>query len=345
VKKIPLLFLLLLLGAPSISFAICAQIRHTLTASVANGRGSYILGEGELYPAVGKNKDGTKLSLLMGTEKVIVNRQDVILRKGPICAQKKILPEQRPQPEEKLPEEAPKDPDHLEVFDNSPKKAASREAVPPTAPAEEEPASTSDGKSHWGVEAGDSLLMSSDDYSGLVTKVPDPTNVGSLQDPIITEVKKAHGFYVRLFHERDATPLLRVQLALGYQQKTYAYVFKQNPTTGAVRLEDLPSSEKDFQAHQLEMGVGASFKHISGRWILAAGARLNLIYNLSGKYKVDVMLPSGPIFKNTPSTVEGGPDSFGYSLKGVLDAQYRRLRLSFAVDQDAGVSAGVGLLF
>lgn len=353
-------------------FAVCGHVLKDVQAPVVGGVGRYFLGAGEIYPAKGRNKEGTKYTLLVGSELVAVDRSAVRLLRGEICDQKKApLPDtaQTPPPASEI-----KRKDQSKEFvplDENVTDLSKEEPSSPSPPAAQSPTAREDSFSpppefdqqagparssfseesqsffpwQFGVEAGYVINISSDPYSGLITPVPDPTNVGSLQDPIITEVKKGSGYRLRLFAEKKMRPFLVSQVGLGYRQQTFKYTAKKNPTTGAVRLDQLQSFEEEIKLDQVELGAGVSYLQFVGEWTFGYGVHLDFLYNLTGKKKIDVLVPSGPFFKNTPSSVEDGPETLDYQLRAKVDVRRSDYRFTAGVAQDGSFTFSLGYVF
>lgn len=340
------------------AYGVCGQILKNVQAPVVGGVGRYFLAAGEIYPAKGRNKEGTKFTFMVGAEVVVVNRNQVRLLKGEICNQKKApLPEvggppaattEQPQQEGKefVPlDEATLPPPVAEKSVEKPSKkpVERREEVKSTKI--EEPPSKPKEPWRYGVEIGYTANISSDSYSDLITAVPDPTNVGGLQDPIITDVESGTDYHLRGFMEKRINPKFISQLGLGYRQQTFTYKAKSNPSTGAVRLDQLTGFEKQFQVSIIELGAGVAYIQKGRRWSFGYGVHADLLYSLSGKTKIDVLTPSGPFFKNTPATVEDGPETLGYKLSAKVDARRSNYRIILDVATDTSISLSFGYLF
>lgn len=375
--RLLIVLVLALIGAEA--FAVCGQILKDVQAPVVGGVGRYFLGAGEIYPATGRNKEGTKYTLQVGSETVAVDRSLLRLMEGEICSQKKApLPsaaestassparDGQNQTKEFIP---------LEGLNQEAPRSASQDSIPDQAvtardedlseetPESEENLSPSPKRtrssrqseaspgrefsSPWrfGVEAGYVMNISGDPYSGLVTAIPDPTNVGPLQDPIITEIKEGSGYQLRVFGEKMLNPFLVSQIGLGYRQQAFKYVAKVNPSTSVVRLDELSGYEEKIQSDLIELGAGVSYLQFVGDWTFGYGVHLDLLYDLTGKKKIDVLLPSGPILKNTAFSVEDGPEPLTYQLRGKIDARRGDYRLTLAVAQDASFTLSLGYLF
>jgi hypothetical protein len=196
----------------------------------------------------------------------------------------------------------------------------------------------------WGAEGIVYMNGSADDYEGLKTDVPNPNNVGTLQDPIITKVSKGSGAGIRVFAERPVYSLFRAQAGVGFRDQKYTYTYKPNPSLGAVTLAELPSYEKEFHLKQIQFDIGAGLRHQFDNWYLGYGLQLNLLYSLSNKVEIPVLVPSGVFFKNTPATVKDGPDAIGYEILGRVDVRWKDFMLSVGMTPAAAYQFSIGYL-
>ncbi len=309
--KVSILFVLLWPFNLARASAICAVIAEDTKVTLTEVKEIRSLKTGESYKVIGRNRDGSRLKIQINNESAFIGSSLVQLNKETDCQAKN-----RTQPK----------------------------AIAQWPSHREKPIA----KSPWrlGVELGYGMALSGDGYSGLITKVPDPTNVGALQDPVITNIKDGSGYMLRGFMEKDLSSSLVSQLGFGYRQQTFKYEAKKNPTTAAVRLDQLSSFEQNIESQIIELGAGVSYLWTFLNWQLGLGGHLDLLYNLSGKKKIDVLVPTDlMINKNTAAQVQGGPDDLVYELKVKVDARLRNSRITLGVTQDAGVWLSLGYLW
>ena len=183
------------------------------------------------------------------------------------------------------------------------------------------------------------------DYNGLVTAVPNPSNVGGLQDPLVTKVSGGEGFVIRGVAERFLSPLWRLQGGLGYRRQDFSYSARPNPSLGAVDLASLTSYSKSFTSERLQAGLGIGVLHRFGLFALGYSLQADLLYNLSGSERLQVLVPSGSFFKNTPATVTAGPPDWDYEFSLRLEARFYGGLVFGSVNPDGALILGAGYLW
>lgn len=198
----------------------------------------------------------------------------------------------------------------------------------------------------FGVQAGVRRGGSGKDFEDLETDIPDAGNVGQLQDPIILDVKPESGYWLRAFAEKPVTGLLWARSGFTYRQTTYSYTAKANPTLGAVTLDSLASSDHEFNRRQLRVDGSMGLRHpLNPSWSLGYGLEIALLYNLDDDEKIDVLVPTGAFFKNTPATVSGGPSKIDYEAILVGDVRWRNLSFALGYGFDGMLTASLAYLF
>lgn len=355
------------------AYGMCVQILSPTEGILEGSLRSIKLEPEDIYEIKGTNRARTKFSVWVGEKVVVVDRKKVKLLRGEPCKlqsapisdslmevndfpvlsewikDSESSPAPSPPPAHSPPPVA--EPDYPPVIESRNKVLPKvlpkiSPKLPNPLPPKAEPS-----KGFWrqwrpGLEY--SLVNGTDGdlYEDLVTPVPDPSNVGNLQDPIITEIKNGKGQAIRIFGERNILQeKLRLNFGLGYRQQTFKYVAKQNPSLGAVRLDELPSYEKSLKLNQMELGTGLAYKYPFSEFTFGIGAHLDLLYNMSKDEEIDVLVPSGPLFKNTPSKVKGGAPSLDYQLRGKFDLRWRGSLLTASLALDSSIHLGIGYVF
>lgn len=196
----------------------------------------------------------------------------------------------------------------------------------------------------FGIEA--SLLTDIDAkaYDDLKTSIPNPNNVGSLQDPLITDVKKGEGYALRLIGIYPPSEKVQLHSALGYRQQSFDYVVRDNPSTGAVTLDSLPARTETIESSQLRLEFGAGFKKDWSDWSLGYGLQLAAVHNLAPEYKRSI-LTAGMVFKNAPGEVRAGPDAWDFDAQLRLSLRRKWLGIFFEVNPDLEMAMGLGIYF
>lgn len=202
-------------------------------------------------------------------------------------------------------------------------------------------------RSNWsfGADFGWLSGYGADDFQGLVTAVPNPSNVGGLQDPIVTGVSGGEGFVVRAVAERLWKDFWRLQGDFGYRRQEFSYQARNNPSLFAVDLASLPAYSKSFTSERLQAGLGFGALHRFGPWALGYSLNADLLYNLSQQQKIQVLVSSGSFFKNTPATVTAGPPDIDYELSLRLEARLYQALLFGSINPRGALIFGAGFLW
>ena len=98
----------------------------------------------------------------------------------------------------------------------------------------------------WGAEYQMHANTSSANYRGLITTIPDASDVSSLQDPIIVDINRGAGSMLGLTGEYRYSDKIDLDARFGLRKLTYKYQQKANPGLSPVALNGLPTSEKSF---------------------------------------------------------------------------------------------------
>ena len=113
----------------------------------------------------------------------------------------------------------------------------------------------------WGFEGGYSLSLSAEPFSNILTPAPDPTvdvNDDSFDSPFVDEVKKGSGFSLRGFIEYRWNDWFGTKFFLGYTQREFEYVFRQNPhnpSQSFVTYDQLSQSTDSFSYQAVQLGM------------------------------------------------------------------------------------------
>jgi hypothetical protein len=202
------------------------------------------------------------------------------------------------------------------------------------------------GKYVFGFEVGMGSGYKSDYYSPFITDVPDPSNVGPLSNPVVTEVKKGKSLFLGPLMELNFSDSFKVKLGAQYQENTYTYIGKDNPTIAANTLDSLPDVEGQIKNQSLVFSVAPALEFGSANHRLGLGVNLRTQYYISKPASITYRV--GTVFKANEMTIEAGPKGFDSIVLGSLYYQWYpsdgpfALRLTIETDGNvlnAGLSA------
>jgi hypothetical protein len=191
-----------------------------------------------------------------------------------------------------------------------------------------------------GFEAGYGMGYSAKDYSNFITEVPDSSNVGPLSNPIITEVKKGKGFYIGPLLEVQITEAYKLKFAAQYQEKSYTYSGKENPTIAPNSLDSLPDVTGTFKDQSIQFSIAPAFEFGGPTHRFGLGGQLRTFYYISKPSSLTYRV--GSVFKATEVTIEGGPKGFQnlFLLNGYYQWQFDKashLRLRTTIETDGSI--------
>lgn len=191
-----------------------------------------------------------------------------------------------------------------------------------------------------GFEAGYGMGYSAKDYSNFITEVPDPSNVGPLSNPIITDVKKGKGFYIGPLLEVQITEAYKLKFGAQYQEKSYVYSGKENPTIAPNSLDSLPDVTGTFKDQSIIFSVAPAYEFGGLTHRFGLGGQLRTHYYISKPSSLTYRV--GTVFKATEVTIEGGPKGFQnlFLLNGYYQWQFDRnshFRLRTTIETDGGI--------
>lgn len=191
-----------------------------------------------------------------------------------------------------------------------------------------------------GFEVGYGMGYSSKDYNGFVTDVPDSSNVGPLSNPIITKVKKGQGFYLGPLLEVQISEVYKLKFGAQYQEKSYTYVGKENPTIAPNSLDSLPDVQGTFKDQSILFSVAPAYEFGGLVHRFGVGAQLRTHYYISKPSTLTYRV--GSVFKATEVTIEGGPKGFQnlFLLNGYYQWHFDKsspLRLRSTLETDGTV--------
>lgn len=197
-----------------------------------------------------------------------------------------------------------------------------------------------DSRYALGLEVGYGMGYSAKDYANFVTDVPDPSNVGPLSNPIITEVKKGKGFYFGPLLEVQFNDSYKLKFGAQYQERTYTYVGKENPTISPNSLDSLPDVQGTFKDQSIQFSVAPAYEFGGHTHRFGLGAQLRTYYYISKPSTLTYRV--GSVFKATEVTIEAGPKGFQnvFLLNGYYQWRFDQsshFRLRTTIETDGGI--------
>lgn len=171
----------------------------------------------------------------------------------------------------------------------------------------------------FGFEAGYGVGYSADGYSPFITDVPDPSNVGSLSNPIVTEVKKGTAFFLGPLLEVKFSESFKLKFAAQYQENTYKYIGKDNPTIASNSLDSLPDIGGTLKNQSVVFGVAPAWEIGWPQHRFGIGIDLRSHYYISKPSTITYRV--GTVFKANELQVEAGPK--GFELTTLLSLYYQ----------------------
>ena len=163
----------------------------------------------------------------------------------------------------------------------------------------------SNDKYAFGVELGYGAGYSSDSYTPFLTSVPDSSNVGPLSNPVVTEVKKGSGLFVGPILEVRFSESFKIKIGAEYQENTFVYLAKENPTIASNSLDSLPDANGQLKNQSIALLLAPAYEFGSSKHRLGLGVNLRTQYYLSKPNTITYRV--GTVFKATEVQVEAGP--------------------------------------
>lgn len=182
--------------------------------------------------------------------------------------------------------------------------------------------STSRKTSKWkyALAGGASLFQSNKSFENLITNIPNPADVSKLQNPIISEISSGSGFLLGPRVSYDANDNWRSLLGIYYQQLTYTYSGRLNPSVTTVAYDNLTSFEDTFTTQFVIADLSIMRKtKWSRKLYIHYGLGVDSAYRMSEPNKITVR--TGTVFKATESTLSGGPESFNVRILPRLEIE------------------------
>ncbi|MCC2679636.1 MAG: hypothetical protein K0R29_2212 [Pseudobdellovibrio sp.] len=164
------------------------------------------------------------------------------------------------------------------------------------------------GKYAFGFEVGGAAGYKSGAYDEFITEVPDPSNVGPLSNPIVTEVKKGTGFFVGPSLEINFAESFKLKFGVLYQENTFQWVGKENPTIAPNSLDSLPDTGGTLKNQSVVFTASPSYEFGGNRHRFGTGLTLRSHYYISKPNTITYRV--GTVFKANEVTVEAGPKGF-----------------------------------
>lgn len=164
------------------------------------------------------------------------------------------------------------------------------------------------GKYAFGFEAGYGTGYKSEAYDGFITPVPDPSNVGPLSNPIITEVQKGKGLYIGPLLEMRFSDSFKLKFGAQYQENTYVYKGKENPTIAPNPLSALPDTEGTIKNQSLVFSAAPAWEFGGLNHRFGLGVNLRTHYYISKPASITYRV--GTVFKANEVVTEAGPKGF-----------------------------------
>ena len=233
------------------------------------------------------------------------------------------------------------------VIANSEKPAVQQ--IPKSSPTKNEVAATDQQtESFWrrlrfGVEYQQYSNTTSSPYQNLVTKIPDPSDVSPLQDPLIMDIARGAGSMLRLTTEIPYSEKVDLRAHIGSRKLTYKYVQKSNPGVTTVALDSLPSTERSFDVTHFGFGFGGKyyFSSLHNNQIrFFLGGEAELLYSTKSEITINVL--TGNLFKNTPSSVTVKIDQISADGQLNLGINYNQIYLSLGMTPNMSYVISLG---
>lgn len=177
-----------------------------------------------------------------------------------------------------------------------------------TESAEQASAIKTAGKYAFGFEFGGAAGYKSDAFKDFITDVPDPSNVGPLSNPIVTEVKKGTGLFIGPSLEINFAESFKFKFGVLYQENTFMWVGKENPTIAPNSLDSLPDTGGTLKNQSVVFTAAPSYELGGLRHRFGTGVTLRSQYYISKPNTITYRV--GTVFKANEVTVEAGPQGF-----------------------------------
>lgn len=203
------------------------------------------------------------------------------------------------------------------------------------------------GKYAFGFEAGAASGYKPGAYDDFITEVPDPSNVGPLSNPIVTEIKKGTGFFIGPSLEVNFAESFKFKFGVLYQENTFQWVGKDNPTIAPNSLESLPDTGGTLKNQSLVFTAAPAYEFGGNRHRFGTGVTVRSHYYISKPNTITYRV--GTVFKANEVTVEAGPK--GFETFGSLHLYYQwypGAKSPFAIRttvESDGAAAILGLSF
>jgi hypothetical protein len=154
---------------------------------------------------------------------------------------------------------------------------------------------------------GTSLFQSNKSFENFITNIPNTSDVSKLQTPLISEISTGTGFLLGPRVSFDPNDDWRSLLGLYYQQLTYTYSGRLNPSVTSVSFDSLSAYEDTFTTQFLIVDLSLLAKSkIKRKLFIHYGLGLDFGYRLSEQNHLTIR--TGNVFKATESTLTGGPE-------------------------------------
>lgn len=314
----------------------CIELLNQTRARVEPDKKWMTFKAGEVFKIIKKSADGQLVLAIQKDTKAVFKMTDVVEE---LCLHSVPLPS---------------DALTIETADQSVKstpveKATASPLNPPPAPTVEIKQKAKDGiwnNFRFGIEYQIYHSASAISYNGLITKIPDPSDVSPLQDPLILDISKGTGSMIRLIGEFSFSKNIDLVAHIGQRKLTYKYLQKSNPSVTPVSLDSLQNSEKSFEVSNYGFGFG-------GRYYLSEGNVTDIRFFIGGEAEIQYATSSeitinalvGNLFKNTPTTVRAQVEQMTADGQLNMGFNWNRLHLSVGISPNMAYVLSLGGAF